>query len=83
MWRSSALTITAVPFLAALVSNTSGIFKPIQLIAEFMMGGWIETFCAVYFSSRLLLLILPLITLRSLPLKALLDVNLSAFLPHV
>ena len=88
MWRLSALTITAVPFLAALtmsaVSNTSGIVKPIQLIVERMMGGWIETFCAVaYFLSRLLLLILPLIALRSLPPKALLDLNWSAFLPHV
>ena len=88
MWRVSALAITGIPLLAAfivsIVTNAFGIMGSFRFIFEALMGGWIETFCAVlYFISRLFLLILPLVALRRLPHKALLDMNWSSFLPHI
>ena len=86
LWRSSALTITGVPLLAATVLSivTNPFMGRFRLIFELIMGGWIETLCvAAYFIARLFLLILPLIALRRLPAKALLDVDWSSYLPHI
>lgn len=61
----------------------------IQLIGSLMCFGYSIPeltfhFCAMlYLFSRIVLLILPLIALRSLPPGSLVDINWSSFIPHI
>jgi len=89
LWRVSTILITAGPFLMVFSTaigetvdedETDTILMRILSISAFSMVG---TLMAVYIISRIILLILPLILLRNLPPKALLELKWSEFFPHI
>ena len=89
LWRVSTILITAGPFLMVFSTaigetvdedETDTILMRILSISAFSMVG---TLMVVYIISRIILLILPLILLRNLPPKALLELKWSEFFPHI
>ena len=89
LWRVSTILITAGPFLMVFSTaigetvdetETDTILMRILSISAFSMVG---TLMVVYIISRIILLILPLILLRDLPPKALLELKWSEFFPHI
>jgi hypothetical protein len=81
MWRISAVNVTVIPIIIAT--------PVILIIAGFSNASRIITrytfipFMVVYATSRVALLILPLIALRSLPPASLVEFKWSAFIPHI
>ncbi|KAF7369905.1 hypothetical protein MSAN_00620000 [Mycena sanguinolenta] len=82
IWRTSALVITVFPGVTLLV--------PLM-----MMSDWSESVPAtvvivivalgfpIYIAARIILIVLPLVELRSLPASAFADVNWSTHIPHI
>ncbi|KAF8802864.1 hypothetical protein BYT27DRAFT_7111290 [Phlegmacium glaucopus] len=71
IWRISAVNITVLPIIIATIFTVSYIRH--KLIP----------YAAAYWLSRVVLLILPLLALRSLPPEALLDLKWTVFIPHI
>ncbi|KAF8802868.1 hypothetical protein BYT27DRAFT_6749375 [Phlegmacium glaucopus] len=71
VWRISAVNITVLPIIMTIIFTVPGI---IHTLIPYM---------AVYWLSRVALLVLPLLALRSLPPEALLDLKWTAFIPHI
>jgi hypothetical protein len=84
MWRSCSSLIVAIPaiILLLLVLNTFIDLKESQLGEAILVMG-ILILISIYIIARLILIILPLIALRSLPSGAFVDVNWSVYIPHL
>ncbi|KAF7356048.1 hypothetical protein MVEN_00934600 [Mycena venus] len=90
IWRSCSLVIAAIPVILLLAAFVSFIinhttFEKTNLGETFndILG---IVFCgcmAIYIFTRLILIVLPLAALRSLPQSAFIDVNWSAYIPHL
>ncbi|KAJ6472555.1 hypothetical protein C8R45DRAFT_1164275, partial [Mycena sanguinolenta] len=90
MWRAYSSAIAATPFIiffnglllvaVAPISLFKGTMpSTVQLVLQGCLGG---VGIAMYVLARLLLIVLPLIGLRSLPQSAFMDVNWSMYIPH-
>lgn len=87
-WRIASIAITSAPvfvFMVPLVvyiqrSNDKPILVWVVVMPVRVIGG---IGCVVYVISRLLLLVLPFIALRSLPVEAYQTVQWTTFIPHV
>jgi len=85
IWRCSAAAITAIPiiffiefFIDNLIPDRSflkGFFKSFR---HAMGLFWV----VIYFASRIALLVVSLLALRSLPSESLLEIQWSTFIPH-
>ena len=82
LWRVSAILITGGPILIVfqcIIGNwvTNPVLKSIFRTSAFTL------ILPAYIVSRIILIILPLIILRSLPPTALLELKWSEILPHI
>ena len=78
IWRISAVNVTVLPIIiaASIISITN--MRVMEIIRYTLFP------CTVlYWISRVTLLILPIIDLRSLPPGSLVDFKWSAFIPHI
>ncbi|KAF8802858.1 hypothetical protein BYT27DRAFT_7196201 [Phlegmacium glaucopus] len=71
IWRISAVNITVLPIIIATIFAVSCIR---HTLIPYMVAYWL---------SRIVLLILPLLALRSLPPEALLNLKWTTFIPHI
>jgi len=81
LWRVSAIFITGgllLPLFLMIMSDWVS-YPTLESTSAIMFG----VFIPVYMISRTILLILPLILLRSLPPTAFLELKWSEFLPHI
>ncbi|KAJ7910806.1 hypothetical protein B0H13DRAFT_1615271, partial [Mycena leptocephala] len=84
MWRSCSLLIVAIHVIILLcyvLTFFTDVNKS-QLGDEMTTIGFIVPI-PIYIIARLVLIILPLVGLRSLPSGALMDVNWSVYIPHL
>jgi hypothetical protein len=84
MWRSCSSLIVAIPTVIVLLM----VLIPFTDITESRLGDpmlrlGIFVSITIYIIARLVLIILPLIALRSLPSGAFVDVNWSIYIPHL
>jgi len=78
LWRISAVNVTVLPVIIAASVIAVTYMKYLGIIRYTLFP------CTVlYWLSRVVLLILPLIALRSLPSASLVDFKWSAFIPHI
>ncbi|KAF7369899.1 hypothetical protein MSAN_00619400 [Mycena sanguinolenta] len=73
IWRTSSVVIIAVPGLPFFLA----------LIVESIAVVIIILAIPTYIAARLILIVLPLVELRSLPASAFVDVNWSTYIPHI
>ena len=85
IWKASAAAITAIPiiffiefFIDNLIPDKSFLKSFFKSFRHSMALFWV----VIYFASRIALLVLSLLTLRSLPPKSLLEIEWSSFIPH-
>jgi hypothetical protein len=80
LWRMSALIVTAIPSLMALVQ----VIHPVAPLGRTALTevSFLGTLL-LYIFSRVVLIVLPLLTLRDLPPDALMDINWTDDIPHV
>ncbi|KAF8802854.1 hypothetical protein BYT27DRAFT_7172357 [Phlegmacium glaucopus] len=89
IWRISAVNITVLPIIQggpriAKIAQGSIIFAVSYYCHTcHTLIPYIVYYLAVYWLSRVALLILPLLALRSLPPEALLELKWTAFIPHI
>ena len=79
-WRISAAFLSGEPILYGLlviIDNYQVAFLTICLKALFI------SITVMYFAARIVLLVLPCITLRALPPSALIDIQWSSLFPHI
>jgi hypothetical protein len=81
MWRSCSLLIVAIPVIILFFALLFGFFES-QRTRNISRVGIIAPI-PIYVIARLVLIILPLIALRSLPQPAFVDVNWSTYIPHL
>jgi hypothetical protein len=84
MWRSCSSMIVAIPAVIVLI----GVLSAITDVDESQLGDAMTTIglivpIPIYIITRLILITLPLVALRSLPPGALMDVNWSVYIPHL
>ncbi|KAJ7910810.1 hypothetical protein B0H13DRAFT_2485122 [Mycena leptocephala] len=84
MWRSCSSLIVAIPVVIVLLGGLIGLndLADSQLGAAMLEVGFYAPI-PIYVIARLILIILPLIAMRSLPPGALVDVNWSTYIPHL
>jgi hypothetical protein len=84
MWRSCSSLIVAIPvvILLATALDTFAYVDESQLGSLMLRIGFVAPI-PIYIIARLVLIILPLIALRSLPSGAFMDVNWSVYIPHL
>ncbi|KAJ7811851.1 hypothetical protein B0H13DRAFT_1666574, partial [Mycena leptocephala] len=85
MWRSSSLLIVAIPAIIVLLwilGAIAGVDES-QWIGRVMVTIGLFVPIPIYIIARLVLIILPLVALRSLPSGAFMDVNWSMYIPHL
>jgi len=88
LWRVASLSITCVP-VAYVPFGRFGVVIDEMLeldnygLDEFCMNGTTITLFYLYMFSRLVLLVLPFLSLRSLPPAAFHVVHWTSFIPHV
>lgn len=84
LWRVASILVVAVPFLfflgAAAVLKKGRLHRPYHAI---VFNGFLPLGVLTYIVARVILMVLPFISLRSLPLEALMDVEWVAFIPHI
>ncbi|KAJ7789232.1 hypothetical protein B0H14DRAFT_3574473 [Mycena olivaceomarginata] len=80
LWRMSALIVTAIPALMVLVQVTHPV-APLgrTALTEVSFLGTL----LLYIFARVVLIVLPLLTLRDLPPGALMDINWTDDIPHI
>jgi hypothetical protein len=87
LWESSSIVITCVPILLSAIIALAYVpesFIPPTL--AFLLHLALITFNVLpvlYSICRIILLVLPLIQLRSLPPDAFIDISWSSFIPHI
>jgi hypothetical protein len=83
LWRSCSSIIVAIPAFIVLI----WIFITFTDVDESQWIGVLIIGCivsiSIYVIARLVLIILPLVAMRSLPPGALMDVNWSVYIPHL
>ncbi|KAJ7722096.1 hypothetical protein B0H16DRAFT_1601105 [Mycena metata] len=80
LWRVSALIVTAIPSLMALVQVTR---PPTPLERTALIEALFLGTLLLYIFCRVVLIVLPFLTLRDLPPGALMDINWTDDIPHV
>ncbi|KAJ7714655.1 hypothetical protein B0H16DRAFT_1340479, partial [Mycena metata] len=80
LWRVSALIVTAIPSLMALVQVTH---PPTPLERTALIEALFLGTLLLYIFCRVVLIVLPFLTLRDLPPGALMDINWTDDIPHV
>jgi len=87
LWRVSVIMITGGPLLTMfpiIIGAMDCVSNPIlKNILDFSARFMVYTLAPVYIFSRIILLILPLVLLRSLHPTALLELKWSEFFPHL
>jgi hypothetical protein len=92
MWRSCALSVTAIPLIIYLCLLTFGFATDLdeddsaQVILLILLEGiwWIYALAFLsYPIARLILIVLPLISLRAPAAGSIVDVNWSVYIPHI
>jgi len=85
LWRVSAISITGGPILTFFpVIIEDWVSKPsLKSFLNDLAGFIFFTLVPVYIISRLILLVLPLVLLRSLPSTTLLDLKWTKLSPHI
>ena len=80
-WRISALIVSVVPLLllSLFTVGRMGILNQSSIIFVILR----ESFAWVYMTSRIALLVLPLIALRALPPGAYVDLEWATIIPHI
>ena len=83
IWRTSSLAIVAIPGLYLSIPLRA-ITTSDQLDWAFVVVSVIAFLASpIYIAARILLIVLPLVELRSLPASAFVDVNWSTYIPHI
>jgi hypothetical protein len=84
MWRACSSLILAIPVVIVLLIVLGAITDASK---SELGGAMLQLGCIVpipiYIIARLILIILPLVAMRSLPSGALMDVNWSVYIPHL
>jgi hypothetical protein len=83
MWRSCSSLIVAIPTIIVLFAVLSNIIDGESQLGDAMLGIGIFVSISIYVIARLVLILLPLVALRSLPSGAFVDVNWSVYIPHL
>ncbi|KAJ6449591.1 hypothetical protein C8R45DRAFT_884006 [Mycena sanguinolenta] len=83
IWRLSSLVITAMPCLASLLTLMLMGGELFFLIVTAASLSTLMVGSPVYIAARVILIVLPLVGLRSLPPSAFVDVNWSMYIPHI
>jgi hypothetical protein len=78
VWRVSAVAITSAPLLIIFLGGCST-----YLHLDILIGPLLGLVITSYIMSRFILLILPLLQLRSLPSGAFILISWSTFIPHI
>lgn len=89
LWRIASIAITSAPFIV--FTHTVVHLHYSDLDGKFIGPYWFEialgiatlTASAVYITGRVMLLVLPFVSLRSLPAEAYQTVQWTTFIPHV
>jgi hypothetical protein len=86
LWRIASIAITSAPLLSSslschIPSQTRSDFDIPDI--EWHNGYNLHGICVVYIIGRLMLLVLPFMSLRSLPAEAYQTVQWTTFIPHV
>jgi len=79
LWRVASVSITCIPIIYILLTSVG--YK--SAILEYGVGAFLVPQLFFYTFCRLVLLVLPLLCLRSLPLAAYHVVRWTSFIPHV
>ncbi|KAF8802869.1 hypothetical protein BYT27DRAFT_7341129 [Phlegmacium glaucopus] len=74
IWKISAVNITVLPIIITII---------FAVIFRYGIHHSLIPYMVVYWLSHAVLLVLPLLALRSLPAEALLDLKWTAFIPHI
>ncbi|PPQ86049.1 hypothetical protein CVT25_002252 [Psilocybe cyanescens] len=91
-WRVSAVFVSGLPFgMCFFLALVSVMIKTVErdgkehrpVLAKFIFAAIMVLSVLLYIAARGVLLILPLIGLRALPAGAYIDLNWTAYLPHV
>ncbi|KAJ7331309.1 hypothetical protein DFH08DRAFT_966333 [Mycena albidolilacea] len=88
MWRSCSALITAAPVVIILsLALIAALYRIPRLATD---TAWMSPLLiapvgafAIYIPARLVLIVLPFLELRSLPLSALEDIDWSRYIPHI
>ncbi|KAF7316010.1 hypothetical protein MIND_00118400 [Mycena indigotica] len=79
LWRGASLLVTALPLVLLLVFLSDGVLQcPASLFGLLTLAG-----SGLYCVARVVLLVLPLATLRFQPAAAFEDVDWSVYIPHL
>ncbi|KAF7370034.1 hypothetical protein MSAN_00633400 [Mycena sanguinolenta] len=81
IWRMSSLVVVVIPGLTFLLPLIGIII--IDQVDESALGVITTLASPIYIAARVILVVLPLVGLRSLPVSALVDVNWSTYIPHI
>jgi hypothetical protein len=81
MWRSCSSLIVAIPAIVVLITIFGP--NPDTDLGEAMLTIGVIVPIPIYVITRLVLIILPLVAMRSIPPGALMDVNWSVYIPHL
>ncbi|KAJ6449594.1 hypothetical protein C8R45DRAFT_1224398 [Mycena sanguinolenta] len=82
MWRTFSLVITAMPGFASLLSLMAMAGHRLDLVSAISLVT-LAVGIPIYIASRVILIILPLTSLRSLPPSAFVDVDWNTYIPHL
>lgn len=84
LWRISSLTITCLPVVTLVVGIVAALVSTrVQEDTIFKPGVPVRIFLVTYIIGRLVLLLLPFMSLRSLPPEAYQSVQWTSLIPHV
>ncbi|KAF7369925.1 hypothetical protein MSAN_00622000 [Mycena sanguinolenta] len=81
IWRTSSVVIVVYPgltFLILLIAMSDWLDSVVETVFTIMVLG-----SPIYIAARLILIVLPLVELRSLPASVFVDVNWSTYIPHI
>ncbi|KAF7370001.1 hypothetical protein MSAN_00630100 [Mycena sanguinolenta] len=81
IWRTSSVVITVYPGLTSLFALLIDMTELESVNFAVSIIVVLATF--IYIAARIILIVLPLVELRSLPASALVDINWSAYIPHI
>ncbi|KAF7369937.1 hypothetical protein MSAN_00623300 [Mycena sanguinolenta] len=85
IWRTSSVVITAIPGLGMPFSllDTSKRRDLVLTVISVIVSTIVVLGSPIYIAARIILIVLPLVELRSLPASAFVDVNWSTYIPHI
>ncbi|KAF7310033.1 hypothetical protein MIND_00376300 [Mycena indigotica] len=83
LWRVSTLVITVLPVILLVVSFLDATLSVVEHVPHWYGIVFMAIGGVLYPAGRLVLLVLPFTTLRTLPLKTFMDVAWSVYFPHL